>query len=452
MNQREHYQERVISLKGILRLLASYWICVLLIAVVGGALGGTVGVIRQYKKVQALKDAPQTTEKKVKVNEAEFYRVKSVADTEDIVNEKQEYLENSILMRIDPMHKLTAGLRYSFVFADDEVQGNAALASIYNDELHKPQSMEQIRDLAGVSDDVSYLNEVITVDLSSVPGTIGITVFHYDREQADRLLDAIEQFFAGRKTLGEEIGGEYEAVAERKEPTETVDAGLLDTQTAKKADLINQQTALATRFEQLAESEIKYLELYRDARNEEGYEGGQTLTKAEEVKKTNTGYAKTFVKSGAEGFVLALAVCFAVALLLYIFSPVLLDESSLTDMYGVPVFVRVKRQNEAEEKCGLMAKLLAGKKPEGKLALIASKEEFARDQTLQCLLKELGEAKVPVVMAYSIDRKQQELEKLADVTTAFVIEKVGKSKHKKIDKQLLILSELGILVDGAFLI
>ena len=80
------------------------------------------------------------------------------------------------------------------------------------------------------------------------------------------------------------------------------------------------------------------------------------------------------------------------------------------------------------------------------------KEEFAQNQTLQCLQKKLEEAGIPVVMAYGIDRKQQELEKLADVTTAFVIEKVGKSRHKNVDKQLLILSELGITVDGAFLI
>ncbi|MBR1692688.1 MAG: hypothetical protein IJ711_07925, partial [Lachnospiraceae bacterium] len=107
MNHAQPYEEHIITVKGTLRWLAGGGRLILLLALAGALLAGGLQAGKQYKKAQAQKGLPDTIEKevKVKVDEGEYYNVKSLVEYEEIVKDKQEYLDESILMKTDPMHK-----------------------------------------------------------------------------------------------------------------------------------------------------------------------------------------------------------------------------------------------------------------------------------------------------------------------------------------------------------
>ncbi|MBO6015483.1 MAG: hypothetical protein J6P60_02715, partial [Lachnospiraceae bacterium] len=124
MNQNRYNKERIVTIKGIWHLMSSYrrWILpfILLLAL----LSGGFQVVKLHRNILSYRNKPATVEKQIKVDEAEFYMVKSVVETEEIVQEKQAYLDQSILMQIDPLHKKYGTLRYVFSFDDYEVHNN----------------------------------------------------------------------------------------------------------------------------------------------------------------------------------------------------------------------------------------------------------------------------------------------------------------------------------------
>ncbi len=467
---------KVITMKGILRYMASKWIPVLLIMVLCGCIFGAKGVIDQKKKVE--KQAGQTEkEVSVTIDETGFLNVKAIAENEDIIAEKQKYLDESILMHIEPTAKWNANIRYRFTFdaeqrplqnaadeSDQEQQTQDAseavdyealrqkLAMAYYFEFRKQETIDRIKELAGIDSQVSYLNEIIGFEATGVPGTFYVWGVQSDREKMDALMGAVETIVGEWKDLGTDIGGKYTVTMDKIESFQNVDTGLADSQNAKKNDLVNLQTALATKKSQLTDEEAAYLEVYRSAREQEDYTDGMPIKKTEPVKAVSKDYKKVLVTEGGKGLLAGLGISFVLAFLLYLLSPVLLSEDSVKDMYQIPVFARVKKRGQYDTACNFMKELIAGRSREKKAALLSSSDMLMQGAAINMLSDKLKDIGTEFVMVSDISLKAEAVKSLCMAEDVYLIERVGKSRHRDIEKELLLCSELGLRVAGVFLV
>lgn len=451
MTQKQPYGETTISLKGIFRFMILHWKAVLFLVLVGALFLGGYGVYSQHKKIIAEKNMPVTKDKTIKIDEAGFNDVKAYVEYEEIVAKKQEYMEQSIMMRIDPLHKVTGVVRYSFLFEDEVAHDSVQLANICADELRKTESMEYLQQVAGIEEDISYLNEITIIDVASVPGTFSVTFIHDNMAQIEKLLDTVEQFYNERPDLGAAVVGNYTVNVTRYQPSEGIDTTLLDNQANRKAELTNLQTTLATRYNLLTQDEIKYLELYRDAKDQDGYVEGQPLVKTEQIKKTDDHYMKVFIKNAAKGGIIMFVGCFVAVMLALLVSPVLLSGDCLTEHY-VLATIECRKKGQSEEMAAFLAAVLSGRKHEGKIALLSSRRTLTSSDLMKKVQEDLAKAGLSVVLAHDIDQDDQELNKLQGVSEVYLLETVYKSKYKRISSELLICNELNIPVRSAFLI
>ncbi len=458
---------KVVTLTGVFHLLRDKWICLLLLVAICAGITGTRGVFEQRKKVQKQAGA---TEKEVKltVDESEFLNVQSTATNIDVIAEKQKYVDESLLMNIDPMAKWNGNIRFRFVFDGETKKADPAgdapapavdyealrqkLADAYCSELRKQESAEQIRELAGIEADVSCVNEIMGFETTSIPGTLYIWAVQKDADSMASLMAAIETTVGQWKDLGKEIGGGYSVITDATDIYQSVDEPLLDTQSVKKNEIAVLQAALAVRMEQLTEEEKTYLDAYLEARNREGYEEGGPIVRTEPVKPVSKNYGKVFLKEGVKGAAAGLVLGFVLAFLIYLLSPVIITKESVSDLYDLPVFASVKKGEDGKEASEYMQKLILGRKREGLPALISSREDLLQTETITTLTEELKKSERECIVASQISQKTRGIDLLQGAEDVYLIEKIGKSRHRNIEKELLVCEELGLRVAGVMLV
>lgn len=413
---------------------------------------GGMGTYKHYRKVKAQTGASSLMEKKVKVNEAELQRVKAYVEYEESVEQKQEYVKHSILINLDAMHKFVGSIHYSFGFPDGQDHGMAALAALYGEEVLKQETLEFILAHSDLMTDVSYLKEIMTIDLASVPGSVAIIYSYNNEEQIGRFLDATQQYFEEKPTLGVLIGGAYTFTAEKSMLGETVDTALLDAQVNRKADLAAMQNQLAMFYDQLTENEIRYLELYRDARGQEEYEEGQPLVKTEEAKAIKPAYIKNFLKGACKGAVGGALVGLAIATLCYLFSPVLLDAENIYEMYRIPVVAARRLHHPSDNLADQIVSILTAREHDGTIALITTQQTVAESDLICGILQKLKAGGVDVRVASAIGTNPAETDKLKGIREAYFVESVYHTRHRKLEQQIMICKELRFRINGAFVL
>ena len=469
--------ERVVTMRGIGNLMKAWKVPVILLMLLCGCIFG----LRAYKQEKSLQTAqaalPEgaTQEVKVKVSSDQFELVKSVYEYENLIAEKKAYLEGSVLMNIDPMHKKTISMRYSFTMdipqpeekaaAEDTAVGEEAgqqesdapsqltpeekaqliagyqqqLAAKYLYILKDQESARAIADMAGLNVDTSYFNELFTVENTSVPGTVLITVVHDDEQMVRSLAQAVKALMDEKRGQTEqeisyqEQKIDYEfGITGDETVMETADTALLDSQTGKRVDLSNHESTLSARMAQLSPEAADYLALYRDAVNTEDYQEGKALTKQESVKTKEFSPMGAFFKNAGIGLAIGFGIAFLLALLVYLFSPVLLTARQITDMFSVPLLSVAKNKTDIEKLQKMLKTFSEGRQ----ISVVSTQEAIAG-----LLGKE--------DMILSPDEDPTALEKMKAAKDGIIIaEQTGRSKLKRIEQTLTLACGLGLPVRG----
>lgn len=167
-----------------------------------------------------------------------------------------EYLENSLLMTIDPYTAVSSGiyLRVSPEGITDQEIYRHQMASIlrsYYTHLLAPETLSGIAEQFDI--DVVYLRELITLDFST-ESYLGITVRGRDQQEAEALRDAIRQAIeASREAIAEDLGVHTMSIIPFTLGPR-VENGLYDTQNAahqKLTTMINTLTSTTTELKRL---------------------------------------------------------------------------------------------------------------------------------------------------------------------------------------------------------
>lgn len=167
------------------------------------------------------------------------------------IAEQEKYLNESVLMRIDPYNKPTVRTTYQVVLRGDS-DDNAKLyrdpadeiVSAYALNLDVKEAMEGIAKEYGF--DAKYIDELYSVSSNGGANTITVTSYGLNGEMAKAINDAVCTVIENRK---ENISNRYWYHTLSKQGTEELlllDTGLADTQNDRRTNLLTARATLET--------------------------------------------------------------------------------------------------------------------------------------------------------------------------------------------------------------
>lgn len=322
----------------------------------GLAFAVLLGGWQLYKQIKASRD-PEYSEEKIEEryqNAMEEYE-KKVEDLEQSIErekktlaDKQEYLDNSLLMKLDPYNKYVTSIYFGFSDIDEAAWDQVHYSSTSLDFVYSKirsqyvvywSSMELPADLhvtsySGVQD--KYMREVLSVS-NQDGGMLCITATGGSAAESEELADALYQEFTDlQPTVARNSYGHSFALLKRITKS-TIDTGLEDTQKSKRDEIDSSQTSIENLQKQLEELEAP--------EREEGYD---RLTIVKSVM--------THMAFGAAAGIVA--ACIAIVLWAVIVN-VLISSRHMERQFGITCFGAVKGKTDVFDR---MADKLGGER------------------------------------------------------------------------------------------
>lgn len=332
----ENREERVFSIKELLAMCVRK-LKVLIVWVVIFAM--LFGAFQLYRQIKASKD-PEHSETKIEERYQEALREyeKQVKDIEDSIEDnekakadKEEYLEKSLLMKIDPYNKYVTDIYFGFSDIDDEawslLQNSAtSLDFIYNrirsqyvvyysgmklpDDIH-------VTGYEGVED--KYIREMLSVT-NQDGGMLRIEAFGNSEAESEKLADALYQAFENQQsTISQTSYGHSFSVLNRVTKS-MIDTDLEGLQKSNRDAIDDYQTKIED-----SEQELKELE---EPTREKGYTKKEILVSA--------------VKFALIGAVVGLILAAFVVIFRAISKGILLSSYQMEDAFGLECLGVVK--------------------------------------------------------------------------------------------------------------
>lgn len=231
--------EQEIDLKDLMFAVFHKWRGIILTAVILGILFGgyklAVGLTNR-EDAETVKKAQEDYNESLEIYETtqRLYQL----DIESLgvqIQSQEEYLFNSVLMRLNPFHKNIASADI-FVKADYNTASTEGqplifdpvdpILSAYNSLIQN----QKIQRVEGVGAEGLYLNELVTTQVNYEANVISIKTTYTDEEGAMALLTALLQYVQDEASSIQQELEDHEIVIMNQVSTVSTDDGLLDSQ------------------------------------------------------------------------------------------------------------------------------------------------------------------------------------------------------------------------------
>ena len=186
--EKENRKEHTIYFKDMLFSILYHWKALLIFGLVFGLLLGGVALLDSSDSV-TLNSASMTPEREVMVKQLED----NIKRNENYITQQTTYINESILMQLDPYAAYTAGFH---IFVQPAVQEEATdfnpsegILRAYRSHLISDEVMQSIS--AEVDIPVDYLHELISYD-TSYENCTGFTARGRTAEEAQKIADALQ--------------------------------------------------------------------------------------------------------------------------------------------------------------------------------------------------------------------------------------------------------------------
>lgn len=227
--------KRTYSIERILEDLWSKKIVVIVSIIVFAILGAGLGFymhkreVREYQKMQDAIDAAPTPEEELYITELRNYEnnLKENEEALAIATEQkdalQEYIDNSILMKINASDVKTVNVTYVISETGNAGNINNAYIAYVNDGGLKNDAEGEAEGL-----DIEGWKEIINIYQSG--NNLVITVSHYDADKANKIMDIVESKIEKQKDIIVKNQGDFVlGKAQRTEYTR-IDVTIANTQ------------------------------------------------------------------------------------------------------------------------------------------------------------------------------------------------------------------------------
>lgn len=468
-------QEREISLKELFWKIVLAWkawlICGVIFAVLFAGLR-YVKDMRSYQvAIESLKSTKGNTAKDVAetvLTADECQEVQDAKSIQQAMDKSRKYLQESVLMNIDPYQEQSLILQY-YIDSDytwninKDISGDytSAVTNAYAEYVKSGVVAKRIQEELGLDVEERYIEELISVEkLESAVKTediLTVQVIYNDEKVLEQMAQILKECLEEQTaTINNTVGSHTLKLLSENIAVHT-DSELAEKQSTVQSQMDSYRTQLNTLLDTMTEDQLAELDIVL-AGEEEIVTG--TLVKPSFSKKY-------LVLGFATGVIMVILWICGVA----IFTSKLQSSQELETMYGLRLFGTMKKERKA---VGLDKVLLSLKNRNQKqLSKKASFQFLISNLELACkaenvtqifmtgteiehmekawleeFVQKMEQAGIIVVYGENICYDAVNLRKASEIGCAILLEESGCSIYEEITKEVKILSEQNVKILG----
>lgn len=494
-------EEREIDLTDLLLNILLHWRGLIVLMLIGGVLLGAFSyiksdnaakaVIAAYNEQSAALEEITDEEEAVALNltmlqeqltATQIANVRTVIANEDMLRDKQNYLDRSILMEMDPNCIPEEQIVFA-VLADDPETANS-IARVYEGTVASNGLTEYLADRFHLEE--SAVDELYSVGLSTSNLLTGANSFklfimHSDKNTCQEMADAAIEYAKSLTGSVTELLGEHELVVVGQYYSDTTNTGILNNQKTYANDVIALDTSIAKAKDAFSDEEVAYYNYLTNSnlkKTESPEEEAETEgTEVNMIEAPKVIPAHVSVKYVLIGIVLFAFLYAGVIAVKYILSNRLKACDNLQSLYGISVMGQIpgntglnkkplqfiddqliklwnrsKRQFTAEEAVNLASvsiKIAAKNAGVTNISLIGCNMAAGTDTLCRQIKENLAASGVTVEILNNVIYDAEAMEKLNETPAAVIIEKVGSTMYGEIEEELALLKRQNIKPLGA---
>ena len=475
MKYKEKLEERGINIRDLLWTLIAAWKFIVLFIIIFSALLGIwkyAGDKKSAANAQTIKADTNITDE---LSEEEQQAVEKAKDYQTQIAERQKYLDESILMNLNPYEKNVVVLQY-YVDTGYQINVNEEISKDYINEIIQTYKTCIAND--GMQNELAekldwnvkpvYIGELLAAfgDTDDA-GTFSVVVSGEDATKAEELADQVEEFLVEYQDVVSEKIGEHDLTLVSRYDAVIVDNSLAVSRFNVEKyidDLSNGLDALIADFNEIQLAEY------------EGEENVQTTQNVQTTAKTSVSVNKKYVLLGG---IVGLFISCVWIILKYMLSGKLRSKEEIQELFGLRVLGSLERENseknfrnpidrkieicrkhehwDADEQRKFVAsnlKMACRKNGLTQLYITTSLQRLDEKelQEIQALLEELRIQGIEAAFGENIVYDVENFEQMAANKNVVLVEKVGNSEFVLIEKEMVMCEEQGLNLVGTIVI
>lgn len=265
MNYDNTYEQEI-DLKDLCFYFLYRWRLIMLVAVILAVLVGGFKVAREMvsrQDAEFVQESREEYEEQVVLYERNLASYeRNIASFSKTVKDQQNYVENSVLMRIDPYAKPRANADVQIRLAESEwayipdsmtQDPTDSIVRSYGANLVQGTDWAPIEKMTGV--DAIYLKELVSAGWDFGSNQVTLEVCYLDEETAVKIRDEILDQMIARKGQIAKVAGEHTVTIMNKSSGVITDLGLADKQKQNSDRIDNYQKLLTDKEKALKDLE-----------------------------------------------------------------------------------------------------------------------------------------------------------------------------------------------------
>lgn len=485
-------KEREIDLLDMIADILSHWRGLLMVLVLGAILMGAFSYTRSYRDIQNMQsqkvnDAAMSemaiderlAQLGENMDESLLAVVLLTVDDERELALRNEYVQNSIYMQLDPLHVEQEELVYNIQGRNEN--GVSGLGKIYKDIISGVGLYDWVEQQTGI--ETAYVRELISTsvdsglkfsngDTVSIGGcdSLKITISGTDAETCGKIAEAVKTYIEKQqKEISSKLGS-HELTLLSESAGTIVSTDVMKQQVDYRNTICNLEATIVAAKAGFSEDQKQYYTLLMKKTSlEDITDAEQDNEAANQTVAASPSVSKKYVVLGAVLFAFVYAVILCMG---YIFNSRIRVNDELQDLYGIPQIGLVvkdskkklfldkwinnlrhygKREFTAEQSMELAfaaLKIVAVKNGLNSVCLLGCNLGAGADKVCEGLKAALEKEGITVTILNNVLYDAEAMEKLGTAKGAVLVEKAGSTLYNEITGELELLRRQEIVVLG----
>lgn len=485
-------KEREIDLLDMIADILSRWRGLLMALVLGAILMGAFSYTRSYRDIQNMQsqkvnDAAMSemaiderlAQLGENMDESLLAVVLLTVDDERELALRNEYVQNSIYMQLDPLHVEQEELVYNIQGRNEN--GVSGLGKIYKDIISGVGLYDWVEQQTGI--ETAYVRELISTsvdsslkfsngDTVSIGGcdSLKITISGTDAETCGKIAEAVKTYIEKQqKEISSKLGS-HELTLLSESAGTIVSTDVMKQQVDYRNTICNLEATIVAAKAGFSEDQKQYYTLLMKKTSlEDITDAEQDNEAANQTVAASPSVSKKYVVLGAVLFAFVYAVILCMG---YIFNSRIRVNDELQDLYGIPQIGLVvkdskkklfldkwinnlrhygKREFTAEQSMELAfaaLKIVAVKNGLNSVCLLGCNLGAGADKVCEGLKAALEKEGITVTILNNVLYDAEAMEKLGTAQGAVLVEKAGSTLYNEITGELELLRRQEIVVLG----
>lgn len=479
INYEQFEKERIIKISDLVEeLFRKIWLIIAFAVIFAVILTGY-----KYSKDKVASQAANAIrdeDSETTLTDEELQQVNTVLLQQTRLENQQEYLDKSILMKINAYKEDRVNLQ--FIVKGDESTAKNAISSLE----YYVSSGALANDLQAKYPDVepNYLSELISFENDSDELQVGdteylnvkfsgnvfcISVMEQDEEQCQTLADSVAACLSEYQVLSAQTIGAYELSLVDKSATKVVDSDLQDFQNGKINDTTNLKNTIKDLKSNLSDVQFSVLN-----KNLETSPAGSTSQDIADTAQQNAVISVTLSKKYMGlGALVGIILAVIVIILRYVLRGTLNVGLEMQQMFNLCVFgqitsddrknvlvkawrkLRNKRNLSAEEQKNITVanvKAFCAKHGIDKVLLTSSREKVGTVECMTAIVSDLKKDGISADIVEKYPYSEESIKKMMDYEHVILVEVLRKSKYDEVLQGVQKCMEQECQLDGAIVL